>query len=65
MFPDLLADKLDLSQALMLLEEKPRSTREISERLGLSPSDVTRHMSVSSRQGLVRYDIDRKCYSLP
>ena len=64
LFDDLIADKLAVSQILMLLEERPLSTREISERLDLSPSDVSRHMNDSSRQSLVRYDHDRKCYAL-
>ncbi len=64
LFHDLIADKLALSQILVLLGERPLSTGEISERLGLNPSDVSRHMNSSSRQGLVRYDLDRKCYAL-
>ena len=50
---------------LLLLEKKPLSTAEISETLGLSPSEVSRHMNSSSRQGLVRYDLEQKCYALP
>jgi len=61
---DLIAGKLAMSQTLMLLRERPRSTREISERLGLTPSDVSRHLNVSSRQGLVSYDENEKCYAL-
>ncbi len=64
LFHDLIADKLAISQILALLTERPLSTREISERLGLNPSDVSRHMKTSSRQGLTRYDFDRKCYAL-
>ena len=64
LFNDLIADKLAISQILVLLEERPFSTGEISERLGLNPSDVSRHMNSSSRQGLVRYDLDQKCYAL-
>jgi F420-non-reducing hydrogenase iron-sulfur subunit len=64
LFADLIADKLAVSQILMLLEESPLSTREISERLGLDPSDVSRHMNDSSRRSLVRYDLDRKRYAL-
>jgi len=64
LFQDLIAEKLDISQILTLLQERPFSTREISERLGLSPSDVSRHMNSTSRQQLVRYDIDQKCYAL-
>ena len=64
LFNDLIAEKLAISQILLTLEEKPLSTREISEALGLNPSEVSKHMNSSSRQGLVRYDIDRKCYAL-
>jgi DNA-binding MarR family transcriptional regulator len=49
---------------MLLLGEKPLSTGEISERLRLSPSDVSRHLKASSRRGLVRYDAGRKCYAL-
>ncbi|HUT76161.1 MAG TPA: ArsR family transcriptional regulator [Polyangia bacterium] len=47
-----------------MLGEKPLSTGEISERLDLSPSEVSRHMISSSRQGLVRYDEDARRYCL-
>jgi coenzyme F420-reducing hydrogenase delta subunit len=64
LFEDLVADKLAQSQILLLLERSPLSIREISDRLGLSPSDVSRHMNDSSRLGVVRYDVDQKCYAL-
>jgi F420-non-reducing hydrogenase iron-sulfur subunit len=64
LFEDLVADKLAQSQILLLLEESPLSIREISERLSLSPSDVSRHMNDSSRGGFVRYDLDDNCYAL-
>ena len=64
LFRDLMADHLAISQILILLEESPLSTREISERLCLTPSDVSRHMGNSSRRGLVKYDVDQKCYAL-
>jgi coenzyme F420-reducing hydrogenase delta subunit len=64
LFDELIADKLAQSQILLLLEERPLSVREISERLDLSPSDVSRHMNDSSRLGVVRYDVDRRCYAL-
>jgi F420-non-reducing hydrogenase iron-sulfur subunit len=65
LFIDLVADKLVVSQILSLLGERPLSTGEISTTLGLSPSDVSKHMKVSSRQGLVRYDLESKCFTLP
>lgn len=64
LFSELFGDKLAISQIMSLLGENPLSTGEISEKLGLNPSDVSRHMISSSRQGLVRYDETQKCYAL-
>jgi coenzyme F420-reducing hydrogenase delta subunit len=64
LFNELIGDKLAISQIVSLLREGPLSTGKISEILGLSPSDVSRHMNTSSRQGFVRYDESRKCYAL-
>ena len=64
LFDDLIVEKLAISQILLALEEKPLSTAEISEVVGLNPSEVSRHMNSSSRRGLVRYDLEKKCYAL-
>ena len=64
LFDDIFADKWAISQILLLLGQEPMSTSEISERLGLNPSDVSRHMIRSSRHGMVRYDTTSKCYAL-
>jgi len=64
LFNELILDKLTISEIMLLLREKPLSTGEISETLGLNPSDVSRHMNSSSRHGLVRFDASRKCYAL-
>ena len=64
LFDDLIVEKLAISQILLALEEKPLSTAEISEVVGLNTSEVSRHMNSSSRQGFVRYDIEKKCYVL-
>ena len=64
LFQELIGDKLEMSQIMALLRERPLSTGEISEILSLNPSEVSRHMNSSSRQGLVRYDVKRKCYAL-
>jgi F420-non-reducing hydrogenase iron-sulfur subunit len=61
---ELVGDKLTISQIVLLLGERPLSTAEISERLGLSPSAVSKHMNASSRQGLVRYDVEHNRYAL-
>jgi coenzyme F420-reducing hydrogenase delta subunit len=64
LFDELIGDRLAISQIMLLLRERPLSTGEISETLGLNPSEVSKHMNSSSRQGLVRYDESRKCYAL-
>ncbi len=64
LFDELFGDKITLGQILQLLGEKPMSTSDIAGLMGLSPSEVSRHMNSSSRQGLVRYDVDLKCYAL-
>jgi F420-non-reducing hydrogenase iron-sulfur subunit len=64
LFKELIVDKLAISQITSLLRDKPLSTGKISEILGLTPSEVSRHMNSSSRQGLVRYDVGQKCYAL-
>lgn len=63
-FGELVLDKLHISQITSLLAASPLTTKEISETLNLPASDVSRHLNASSRQGFVRYDSDRKCYSL-
>jgi len=64
LFNELILDKLAVSQIMLLLREKPLSTGEMSEKLGLNPSEVSRHMNSSSRHGLVRYDQGQKRYAL-
>ena len=63
LFNELIVDKLAISQIMLLLREKPLPTGEISEILGLNPSEVSRHMNSSSRQGFVRYDESGKCFA--
>ena len=65
LFRTLVAEKLAVSEILLLLEKGPRSTADIAEALDLNPAVVSRHMNSSSRQGLVRYDTDCNCYALP
>jgi F420-non-reducing hydrogenase iron-sulfur subunit len=64
LFNELIGVKLAISQIMLLLRERPLSTGEISEILSLNPSEVSRHMNSTSRQGLVRYDESRKRYAL-
>ena len=63
-FDETIAEKLAIGQIMSLLREKPLSTGKIAEVLGLTPSEVSRHINTSSRHGLVRYDVTQKCYAL-
>ena len=60
LFRELIVDKLTISQILLHLRERPLSTGEISEILGLSPSEVSRYLNSSAREGLVRFDEIKK-----
>lgn len=64
LFEETILDKLATTKIMLLLQEKPLPTAEVAKRLGLTPSQVSRHLITSSRQGLVRYDSNIKCYAL-
>ncbi len=64
LFEELIADKLAISLITSLLQKKSLSTGEIADSLGLSPSEVAKHMNSSSKQGLVRYDVNSNCYAI-
>ena len=64
LFRELIADQLSVSQIMQLLREKPHSSVEITEALGLKASDVARHMKNSTRHGLVKFDQDLKRFAL-
>ncbi len=64
LFSVLIADKLAISQIMLLLKEKPLSTGEMSEILGLSPSEISKHLNSSSKQGLVKYEEGEKRFAL-
>ena len=64
LFKELVEDQLAMGQIVLLLGARPLSTGELSGILDLSPSEVSRHISNSSRRGLIRYDVDRKGYTL-
>jgi F420-non-reducing hydrogenase iron-sulfur subunit len=63
LFSELIADKLAVSQMMLLLRERPLSAGEISGFLGLNPSEVSRHLNSSARQGLVRFDEGQRCFA--
>ena len=61
---ELIVDKLAISQIMVLLQAQALSTGEIADSLGMSPSDVSKHLNISARQKLVRFDEKRKRYAL-
>lgn len=56
LFKELIIDKLEMSRIMSLLREKPCSTGDISKTLGLSASEVSRHLNDLARLGLGRFD---------
>jgi F420-non-reducing hydrogenase iron-sulfur subunit len=64
LFDELVAGRLTISQIMLLLRDGPLSTGEIAETLALNPSEVSRYLNTSSRQGLVRYDESLKRFAL-
>jgi F420-non-reducing hydrogenase iron-sulfur subunit len=64
LFQELIADKLTLSQMMLLLRKRPLSVGEISEALRLNPSEIRRHLHRSVKQGLVRFDEGQKRFAL-
>lgn len=64
LFKELVLDKIAISEIMQLLRKDPLSARDISEGLGLAASEVSRHLSMSSRLGLIRFDEELKRYAL-
>ncbi len=64
LFEELIGARLAQSRIMALLKEGPRATAELSEMLGMNPSDISRRMNGASRQGWVRYDTEHKRYAL-
>ena len=56
LFQELISYKLEISQIMALLRERPLSTEEISEILGADPSEVSVYLNSTARQGLIEFD---------
>jgi DNA-binding transcriptional ArsR family regulator len=63
-FAETIVEKLALGQIVSLLRKGPLTTGELAQGVGLTPSEVSKHLSTSSRHRLVRYDESRKRYAL-
>ena len=64
LFQESIVERLAISQIMLLLKEKPHSSREISDVLEINSSEVSKYMNSSSKQGLVRYNVSSKSYAL-
>ena len=64
LFNELLDDKLAISQIMVLLQQQALSTGEIADALGMTPSEVSKHLNSSARQRLIRFDEEQKRYEL-
>jgi coenzyme F420-reducing hydrogenase delta subunit/predicted XRE-type DNA-binding protein len=64
LFNELIAEKLAISQITVLLKDKALSTGEIGDTLGMTRSEVSKHLNSSARQNLVRFDEAEKRYAL-
>ena len=64
LFEELIVDKLAISRIMLLLRDNPLSARDISESLGIKANEVSRHLSNSSRLGLVSFDDAEKRFAL-
>lgn len=55
-FNDLVVDKVELGQIMAILREQPCSAGEISEIIGVTPSEAANQLNRSARQGFVEFD---------
>jgi coenzyme F420-reducing hydrogenase delta subunit/DNA-binding transcriptional ArsR family regulator len=63
-FDETIVEKLAIGQIVSLLRKGPLTTGQIAQGVGLTPSEVSKHLSTSSRHRLVRYDESQKRYAL-
>lgn len=64
LFKETVLEKLVDSQIISLLRERPLTSGEIVKVLELTPSEVSRHLNITLRQGLVRYEESEKRFAI-
>ena len=64
LFNETIVEKLAIGQIVSLLRKGPLTTGEIAHGVGLTPSEVSKHLNTSSRHRLVRYDESQKRYAI-
>jgi F420-non-reducing hydrogenase iron-sulfur subunit len=63
-FNETIGEKLAISQIISLLRNGALTTSEIAKDVGLTPSEVSKHLNTTSRHRLVRYDEEIKKYAV-
>ena len=61
-FKELVADKMELSEVMTVLREKPRSAKEVSQVLGITPGEASNQLKLSARQGFAEFDESQMRY---
>lgn len=64
LFKDTVIEKLTDSEIVLLLAKGPLTGGAIAKNLNLTPSEVSRHLNSSIRQGIVRYKESEKQFAL-
>lgn len=62
-FRELVADKLAISRIMLALREKPMTTDEIANNLGIDRAEVSRLLMSTTKQGALRFDERKKSFS--
>lgn len=64
LFRELIEEKLYLKEITLLLNDRPRSSGEIAEAMGMTPSEVSKYINSSSRYGLINYNVKDRVYTI-
>jgi F420-non-reducing hydrogenase iron-sulfur subunit len=64
LFKELIGEKLAMQEILLLLKERPLSTGEIADILGLSPSEVSKYLGMAAKDELTKFDESKKRFAL-
>ena len=62
-FHEMILDKLTLSEIMLLSRQGSRTSEKISKRLGLSTSEVSRHVNGLVQQGLIRLNESQEVFA--
>jgi F420-non-reducing hydrogenase iron-sulfur subunit len=64
LFNETIGDKLVLSRIMLLLQERPLSMGQLTNRLSLNPSEVSKSINTGIRHGFIWYDESNKYYKM-